>query len=152
MIRQTAGKKSKCATFVNCTRFSLKLPAPSTAGKARRYRTFDKIAPVSYNNDLRNAGKGPAKSQKNWGHTMYQIWIAVIGAVIMAAGLAGVLHLVIKQQMAINTRLIQFLTIAFVLPLMLVLGIMNTLGRETIGTLLGVVVGYVLSGFGKEKE
>jgi hypothetical protein len=83
---------------------------------------------------------------------MYQIWIAVIGAVIMAAGLAGVLHLVIKQQMAINTRLIQFLTIAFVLPLMLVLGIMNTLGRETIGTLLGVVVGYVLSGFGKEKE
>lgn len=83
---------------------------------------------------------------------MYQIWIAVIGAVIMAAGLAGVLHLIIKQQMAINTRLIQFLTIAFVLPLMLVLGIMNTLGRETIGTLLGVVVGYVLSGFGKEKE
>jgi hypothetical protein len=82
---------------------------------------------------------------------MYQIWIAVIGAVIMAAGLAGVLHLIIKQQMAINTRLIQFLTIAFVLPLMLVLGIMNTLGRETIGTLLGVLVGFGLSlGFGKE--
>lgn len=81
---------------------------------------------------------------------MYQIWIAVIGAVIMAGGLAGVLHLVIRQQMAINTRLIQFLTIAFVLPLLLVLGIMNTLGRETIGTLLGVVVGFVLAGFSKE--
>jgi drug/metabolite transporter (DMT)-like permease len=81
---------------------------------------------------------------------MYQIWIAVIGAVIMAGGLGGVLYLIIKQQAAINTRLIQFLTIAFVLPLTLVLGIMNTLGRETIGTLLGVVVGYVLSGFGKE--
>lgn len=81
---------------------------------------------------------------------MYQIWIAVIGAVIMAGGLGGVLYLIIKQQVAINTRLIQFLTIAFVLPLTLVLGIMNTLGRETIGTLLGVVVGYVLSGFAKE--
>ncbi len=81
---------------------------------------------------------------------MYQIWIAVIGAVIMAAGLCGVLFLIIKQQAGINTRLIQFLTIAFVLPLLLVLGIMNTLGRETIGTLLGVIVGYVLSGFGKE--
>lgn len=81
---------------------------------------------------------------------MYQIWIAVIGAVIMAVGLCGVLYLIIKQQAVINIRLIQFLTIAFVLPLMLVLGIMNTLGRETIGTLLGVVVGYVLSGFAKE--
>jgi hypothetical protein len=81
---------------------------------------------------------------------MYQIWIAVIGAVIMAGGLGGVLYLIIKQQMGINTKLIQFLTIAFVLPLMLILGIMNTLGRETIGTLLGVIVGYVLSGFGKE--
>jgi hypothetical protein len=88
--------------------------------------------------------------EKSGGDTMYQIWIAVIGAVIMAGGLGGVLYLVIKQQVAINAKLIQFLTIAFVLPLMLVLGIMNTLGRETIGTLLGVIVGYVLSGFGKE--
>jgi hypothetical protein len=82
---------------------------------------------------------------------MYQIWIAVIGAVIMAGGLGGVLYLIIKQQAAINTRLILFLTIALVVPLLLVLGIMNTLGRETIGTLLGVIVGFGLSlGFGKE--
>jgi hypothetical protein len=82
---------------------------------------------------------------------MYQIWIAVIGAVIMAGGLGGVLYLIIKQQAAINTRLILFLTIALVLPLMLVLGIMNTLGRETIGTLLGVIVGFGLT-LGFEKE
>jgi hypothetical protein len=82
---------------------------------------------------------------------MYQIWIAVIGAVIMAGGLGGVLYLIIKQQAAISTRLILFLTIALVVPLLLVLGIMNTLGRETIGTLLGVIVGFGLSlGFGKE--
>ena len=82
---------------------------------------------------------------------MYQIWIAVIGAVIMAGGLGGVLYLIIRQQAAINTRLILFLTIALVVPLLLVLGIMNTLGRETIGTLLGVIVGFGLSlGFGKE--
>jgi hypothetical protein len=30
------------------------------------------------------------------------------------------------------------------------LGIYNVLGRETIGTLLGVIVGYVLSGAWKE--
>lgn len=81
---------------------------------------------------------------------MYQIWIGVIGAVIMAGGLFGFLYLVIKQQAAINARMIQYLTLSFVLPLLLVLGIMNTLGRETIGTLLGVIVGFVLSSFVKE--
>jgi hypothetical protein len=45
---------------------------------------------------------------------------------------------------------IQFLAIVFILPLYH-LGLMNALGRDTIGTLLGVVVGYVLSGFGKEQ-
>jgi hypothetical protein len=81
---------------------------------------------------------------------MYQIWIAVIGALIMAAGLGGVLYLIIKQGAGITTKMIQFLTIAFMLPLLLILGIMNSLGRDTIGVLLGVIVGYVLSGFGKD--
>ncbi len=81
---------------------------------------------------------------------MYQIWIALIAVLIMAGGLGGVLYLVIKQQAGINNKIIQFLAVTFVLPLLVALGIMNTLGRETIGTLLGVVVGYVLSGFGKE--
>jgi hypothetical protein len=81
---------------------------------------------------------------------MYQIWIAVIGAFIMAAGLGGVLYLIIKQGAGITTKMIQFLTIAFLRPLLLILGIMNSLGRDTIGVLLGVIVGYVLSGFGKD--
>ncbi len=81
---------------------------------------------------------------------MYQIWIAVIGALIMAAGLGGILYLIITQQASITTKVIQFLTIAFMLPLLLILGITNSLGKDTIGTLLGVVVGYVLSGFGKD--
>lgn len=81
---------------------------------------------------------------------MSQIWIALIAVLIMAGGLGGVLYLVIKQQAGINNKIIQFLAITFVLPLLVALGVVNTLGRETIGTLLGVIVGYVLSGFGKE--
>lgn len=46
--------------------------------------------------------------------------------------------------------MIQFLSIVFVLPLLLILGMFNVLGRETIGTIIGVIVGYVLTGFGKE--
>ena len=81
---------------------------------------------------------------------MYQIWIAIIGALIMAGGLGGIFYLLIKQNATLGMKTIQFLAIVFILPLMLVLGVMNVLGRETIGTILGVVVGYVLSGFGKE--
>jgi hypothetical protein len=81
---------------------------------------------------------------------MYQIWIAIIGTLIMAGGLGGIYYLLIKQNATLGVKTIQFLAIVFILPLMLVLGVMNVLGRETIGTILGVVVGYVLSGFGKE--
>jgi hypothetical protein len=81
---------------------------------------------------------------------MFQLWIGVIGALIMAGGLGGIFYLVIKQNAVIGNKTIQFLAIVFVLPLMLVLGIFNILGRETIGTIIGVIVGYVLSNFGKE--
>jgi hypothetical protein len=81
---------------------------------------------------------------------MYQLWISLIAALIMAGGLYGIYYLVVKQNATIGTKAIQFLTIVFVLPLLIILGIYNVLGRETIGTLLGVVVGYVLSGFSKE--
>ena len=62
---------------------------------------------------------------------MYQIWIAIIGALIMGGGLAGIFYLIIKQNATLGMKTIQFLAIVFLLPLMLVLG-------------------YVLSGFGKE--
>ncbi len=81
---------------------------------------------------------------------MYKVWIAAIGVLIMAAGLGGVLYLIITQQTAITTKVVQFLTIAFLLPLLLILGLTNSLGKDTIGTLLGVIVGYILSGFGKD--
>jgi hypothetical protein len=81
---------------------------------------------------------------------MMQGWIGLVGALIMAGGLGGIFYLILKQNMTIGTKTIQFLAIAFILPLILVLGIMNILGRETIGTIIGTVVGYVLSGIGKE--
>jgi hypothetical protein len=82
---------------------------------------------------------------------MYQIWIAVIAALIMAGGLGGIYYLIIKQNAVIGAKTVQFLSIVFVLPLMLALGVMNVLGRETIGPLVGVIIGYVLAGgFGKE--
>jgi hypothetical protein len=82
---------------------------------------------------------------------MAQIWIAVIAALIMAGGLGGIYYLIIKQNAVIGAKTVQFLSIVFLFPLMLALGVMNVIGRETIGPLIGVVIGYVLAvGFGKE--
>lgn len=81
---------------------------------------------------------------------MYQLWIAVIAVLIMAGGLGGIYYLIIKQNAVIGTKTIQFVAVIFFFPLLIVLGIYNILGRETIGPLLGVIVGYVLTGSWKE--
>ena len=80
----------------------------------------------------------------------FQLTISIIAALIMAGGLYGVFYLVTKQNAIIGIKAIQLVAIVFVLPLLLILGINNVLGRETIGTLLGVIVGYVLTGNWKE--
>jgi hypothetical protein len=84
------------------------------------------------------------------GQNMFQLWIAVIAMLIMAGGLGGIFYLIIKQNAVIGTKTIQFVSIVFTLPLLIVLGVMNILGRETIGPLIGVIVGWALSGSWKE--
>jgi len=81
-----------------------------------------------------------------------QLWIGLVAVLIMAGGLGGVFYLVIKKQAVIGTRMIQFLAVVFVLPLLVTLGVTNVLGRDSISPLIGTVVGYVLSGFGAHQE
>jgi hypothetical protein len=79
-----------------------------------------------------------------------QLWVGVIGVLIMAGGLGGVFYLVIRQNASIGGKTTQFLAVALALPLLFVLGIFGVLGRDTIGPLVGVIIGYVLSGHWKE--
>jgi|GEM_PF-1984353 len=80
----------------------------------------------------------------------FQLWISLIVALIMAGGLCGIFYLIIKQNATLGTKAIQFLAILFVVPLLIILGIYDKIERGTISTLLGVVVGYALSGQWKE--
>jgi hypothetical protein len=81
---------------------------------------------------------------------MYQIWISVIALLIMAGGLFGIFYLALKQNATLGTKTIQLLALVFTLPLLIILGVYNVLRAETIGTLLGVIVGYALSGSWKD--
>jgi hypothetical protein len=47
-----------------------------------------------------------------------------------------------------SIRSIQFLAVTFVIPTIVILALSGQLDKPTLGTLLGTVVGYVLSGLG----
>lgn len=79
-----------------------------------------------------------------------QIWIGIIAALAMVGGLAGIYYLIIKQKATLGNKTIQFAAIVLVLPLVLILGLFSILRQETIGVIIGVIIGYVLSNFGKE--
>lgn len=79
-----------------------------------------------------------------------QLWIGLIAVLIMAGALGGIYYLIMKQNAVIGAKTIQLVAIVLVLPLMLALGVTNVLRSETIGPLIGVVLGFVLSGSWKE--
>ncbi len=79
-----------------------------------------------------------------------QFLIGLVAVLIMAGGLGGVFYLAIKQNAVIGNKTIQLLAIVFVLPLILILGMFNILHAESIGTIIGVIVGFVLAWFAKE--
>ena len=80
-----------------------------------------------------------------------QMWIALFAVLIMAGGLGGIYYLIIKQNAVIGTKTLQFISIVLTLPLLVALGVTNVIGRETIGPLVGVIIGYVLAGSWKEQ-
>ncbi len=79
-----------------------------------------------------------------------QFWIGFIAVLIMAGGIGIVYHQVVKQNAVIGIQAVRFLGVVFILPLLLILGLFGILHAETIGTIIGVIVGYILTLMGKE--
>ena len=52
----------------------------------------------------------------------------------------------------IGARMIQFATVALLIPFLTILGLEEVLKGETIGTIIGGLVGYILSGISKYDE
>jgi len=79
-----------------------------------------------------------------------QLWIGFFAVLIMAGGLAGIFYLILRQNAVVGIKTIQLVAVIFTLPLLIVLGVLNVIGRETIGPLVGVIIGFVLSGNWKD--
>jgi len=80
-----------------------------------------------------------------------QMGIALLAVLVMAGALGGIYYLIIKQNAVIGIKTIQFTSIVLILLMFVALGVTNVIGRETIGPLVGVIIGYALSGSWKEQ-
>lgn len=75
--------------------------------------------------------------------------LELLAVLIMAGSVGGIFYGVLKGTIAFSARTVQFLAVAFVLPLILILSLEQTIGKESASALIGVIVGYMLAGISK---
>ena len=70
---------------------------------------------------------------------------------IMVGGIYGIFAERKRAGRGIGVRIIQFSAVLLVVPAIVILALEGVLESEVVGTLLGAVLGYVLSGIGKDE-
>lgn len=75
-----------------------------------------------------------------------KFYLEICMAFIMIISLLGVLYRTIKKGKGLGARVIQFTCICFIIPAIIILATRDILKGETVATLIGGLVGYVLSG------
>ena len=79
-------------------------------------------------------------------------WIEVVALTIMVGGVIGIFIERARTKRGIGVRIIQFATVLLVLPAILILAVERILESQTVATLIGAIVGYILSGIGKDES
>ena len=77
--------------------------------------------------------------------------LEIAAAIIMVGGLLGVFVERFKSQRGIGVRTIQFLAVIFLVPTILILALEGAIDNSTVAALIGAIVGYILSGIGKDE-
>lgn len=75
-------------------------------------------------------------------------FIEGVAILMMPLGLAAIMFHRFQTQKAIGARTIQLTVVVMLIPAIVVLGLERILEPATIGTLVGALTGYVLSGVG----
>ena len=80
-----------------------------------------------------------------------RIGIEVAAGLVMIGGIAGILWERKTSGRGFGVRVIQMATVLLVMPMILILALEGVLENQTTATLIGTIVGYVLSGIGKDE-
>ena len=83
--------------------------------------------------------------------TCMHILVEIVALAIMVIGVIGIFIERARTKRGIGVRVIQFATVLLVLPIVLVLAVERILESQTVATLIGAIVGYILSGIGKDE-
>jgi len=75
-------------------------------------------------------------------------WLDAALIVVMVIGIAGTLHHRIKMELGIGDRAIQLVGLCLIVPAVMILSLEGKLSNDSLGTILGAIVGYALSGIG----
>ena len=78
-------------------------------------------------------------------------WIETTALFIMVIGVILIFIDRYRTKRGIGVRVIQLSTVVLILPIILILAIEGILESQTVGTLLGAAMGYILSGIGKDE-
>ena len=70
----------------------------------------------------------------------------------MALGLLAVMGERFYTKKGIGVRVIQLLSIIFLIPAIIFLSIDRVITGETVGTLIGAIIGYILSGLNRDEK
>ncbi len=73
-------------------------------------------------------------------------FVELIAAFMLPISFIGFIWHRIATKKAIGARAIQFIAVVFLLPVILVLALEKILDGQTLGTLIGGLTGYLLSG------
>jgi len=79
-------------------------------------------------------------------------WLDGALVLVMLIGIVGTLYHRIRSELGIGNRAIQLVGICLVIPTVLILGLEDKISRENMGTVLGAIIGYVLSGIGSPDQ
>jgi hypothetical protein len=78
--------------------------------------------------------------------------LELIALLVMLIGLLVVVWHRVKQDMGLSNLALQFVSVIFVFPTILILSLEGVLKGETAGTLIGTLAGYLFSEFGKNRS
>ena len=77
--------------------------------------------------------------------------VEIIAALLMLIGLIAVVWQRVKQERGLSSIALQFVSVIFVFPTILILSLESVLKGETAATLIGALAGYLFSEFGKNR-